>query len=133
MVILTVSVRAEVFALQHRQHLDPKSDRMHLDRPCAQGSQGSMGDDDDYFHNEAELPCIVPEELVVREESMNASISSSDERHSPAPQSQSSTSSRLAAAAASITRSEHLASSALPPCDHERRQRNVCVRCRLTS
>ena len=114
-----------------------------------------MGDDDDYFHNEAELPCIpdvpdslrsesdsmdldelpciVPEDLVVREGSMNASNSSSDERHLPAPQSQSSTSSRLAAAAASITRSEHLASSALPPCDHETRQRNGRVRCGPTS
>ena len=106
-----------------------------------------MGDDDDYFHNEAEipcipdvpeslksesdsmdldeLPCIVPEDLIVRNGPVEASGRGSDERQLPASQSQSSTSKRLAAAAASINRSEHLASTALQHLDLT----NMCIRC----
>ena len=93
-----------------------------------QGSREGTADDDDYFHSEAELPCIpdvpeslksesdsmdldelpciVPEDLILQNGPVRASSSGSDEPQLPASQSHSSTPRRLAAAAASISRSE---------------------------
>lgn len=107
-------------------------------RSCLQGSREGTDDDDDYFHNEAglpcipdvpeslrsesdsmdldELPCIVPEDLVLPNGPTRAS-SGSDEHQLPAPQPQSSTARPLAPEAASIRRSEHTPSHTMPLCD----------------
>ena len=99
-------------------------------RHCVQGSREGTDDDDDYFHSEAELPCIpevpeglksesdsidldelpciVPEDLVLQNGPVRASSSGFDEPQLPASQSHSSAPRRLAAAAASISRSAQL-------------------------
>ena len=66
-----------------------------------------------------ELPCIVPEDLVLQNGPARAPSSGSEERQLPAPQPQSSAAMRLAPAAASISRSAHNPSSVMPPHDLE--------------
>ena len=90
-----------------------------------------MGDDDDYFHTEAELPCIpdvpeslrsesdsmdldelpciVPDDLILQSKPVEAARSASPEEHQlPGSLAHASAAKRLTPAAASITRSEPL-------------------------